>query len=159
MKNVIFGFHVMASLVISTSAFASGNNDDVFDVKSAKVYFRCESDTYDFNSSTQMHEVSPGRFVWTGRTKGIANKDKCIVSVVDGSAKGEYSFVDFLVKTTQQNPVTFGKTYHLDIGSGNDVFDVEYASSGKPTVEFELKNRSLTLKNTGAKSIARVVKD
>jgi hypothetical protein len=144
MKHTVLSLRFLLSLSIGTTALAAEKAEPLFDMKTAKVYFRCESRSMDFNEKSAMREVSPGRFAVSIPAVTSNLKDKCVVSVVDGSTTGELSFLDF-VPAANDEIVKDGGKYDLLTSANRMNFDVDFASVGEHRVEFAIKDSKLKL--------------
>lgn len=156
MKHLILSIRFLLSLTITTSAVAADDIEPLFDMKSAKVYFRCESRSMDFSEKSEMREVSPGRFALSIPAIASNMKDKCVLSVVDGSSKGELSFLDF-VPGAKDEVVKNGGKYDLLTSANRSNFDVDFANVGEHRVEFDLKGNKLQLKSITSTKTSRII--
>ncbi|RYZ51964.1 MAG: hypothetical protein EOP07_20410 [Proteobacteria bacterium] len=156
MRQLIFSLRILLSLSVTSTAVAAEQSEPLFDKKTAKVYFRCESRSMDFSEKSEMHEVAPGRFVLSIPAIASNMKDKCVLSVVDGSSKGELSFLDF-VPGAKDETVRNGGKYDLLTSANRPNFDVDFANVGEHRVEFDLNGSKLQLKSVSSTKTSRII--
>ncbi len=121
----------------------------------SKVYYRCESRGFEFDDSSLMKEVAPGRYTLTVAATDKNIKDKCVVSVVDSEdGADELCFVDYFPNLAPREGVVMEKSYSLRSAANRSTFDVDYKSADSHIVIFDNINFNLLVKLSNLSQLA-----
>lgn len=141
--------------LLSTHGFAVETTSMPSESKPAKVYYRCESRGLDFDKSSQMKEIRPGKFVLTVPVSATGRIDNCVISVVDDESSGaELSFMDLFPSLAKDEPAVTEKSYSLAANQRLNTFKIDYKTSGSRRVTFEMKSRTFRVEKRRASSLA-----